>query len=88
MGLSHSNAWPGTASKYIQYKYIWLWGQYFDPYLGHRRAYIINLESVLYIWVFSVFHAERDPVWFKVLIIAWCCGNERMADKNVVTNNI
>jgi hypothetical protein len=31
---------------FIKYKYIWLWLQCFDPYLGHRQAYIMNLESI------------------------------------------
>jgi hypothetical protein len=62
--------------------------QCFDPYLGHRQAYITNLESVVHISVFSVFHTKRDPVWFTVLIIACNSGNEKMADKNVVTNSI
>jgi hypothetical protein len=32
-----------TKYKYIReniYIYIWLWIQRFDPYLGHRQAYI------------------------------------------------
>jgi hypothetical protein len=37
------------------YKYIWLWLQCFNPYLGHRQAYTINLESVVHIWVFFGF---------------------------------
>jgi hypothetical protein len=31
-------------------KYIWLWLQCFDPYLGHRQAYIMNLESIEHVW--------------------------------------
>jgi hypothetical protein len=27
---------------FTKYKYIWLWLQCFDPYLGHRQAYIMN----------------------------------------------
>jgi hypothetical protein len=30
-------------------KHIWLWLQSFDPYLGHRQAYIMNLESVVHV---------------------------------------
>jgi hypothetical protein len=39
-----------TKYKYILYVYIyiWLWLQCFDPYLGHRQAYIMNLESVVH----------------------------------------
>jgi hypothetical protein len=32
-----------------KYKYIWRWLQCFDPYLGHRQVYIMNLESVLHV---------------------------------------
>jgi hypothetical protein len=34
---------------FIKYKYIWLWLQCFDPYLGHRQAYIMNLEGVVHV---------------------------------------
>jgi hypothetical protein len=34
---------------FTKYKYIWLWLQCFDPYLGHRQAYIMNLESVVHV---------------------------------------
>jgi hypothetical protein len=34
---------------FTKYKYIWLWLQCFDPYLGHRQAYIINLESEVHV---------------------------------------
>jgi hypothetical protein len=30
-----------------KYKYIWLWLRCFDPYLGHRQGYIINLVGVV-----------------------------------------
>jgi hypothetical protein len=30
---------------FTNYKYIWLWLQCFDPYLGHRRAYVINFRK-------------------------------------------
>jgi hypothetical protein len=46
---------------FTKYKYIWFGLQCFDPYLGHRQDYIINLESVVHVWGFSVFHAKRDP---------------------------
>jgi hypothetical protein len=29
--------------------FIWLCLQCFDPYLGHRQAYIMNLESVVHV---------------------------------------
>jgi hypothetical protein len=32
-----------------KYKYVWLWLQCFDPYLGHRQAYVMNLESVVHV---------------------------------------
>jgi hypothetical protein len=32
---------------FTKYTYIWLWLQCFDPYPGHRQAYIMNLESVV-----------------------------------------
>jgi hypothetical protein len=32
-----------------KYKYIWLWLQCFDPYLGLHQAYIMNLESVIHV---------------------------------------
>jgi hypothetical protein len=51
---------------FTKYKYIWLWLQCFDPYLGHRQVYIMNLESVVHV---LGFHAKRDPVWFTVLSI-------------------
>jgi hypothetical protein len=44
---------------FTKYKYIWLRVQCFDPYLGHRQTYIMNLESVVHV---QVFHAKRDPV--------------------------
>jgi hypothetical protein len=34
---------------FTKYKYIWLWLQCFDPYLGHHQAYIMNLESVVHV---------------------------------------
>jgi hypothetical protein len=37
---------------FTKFKYIWLWLQCFDPYLGHRQAYIMNLESVVHVYVF------------------------------------
>jgi hypothetical protein len=30
---------------FAKYKYIWLWLQCFDPYLGHRQAYIVNIVA-------------------------------------------
>jgi hypothetical protein len=30
---------------FTKYKYIWLWLQCFDPYMGHRQAYIMNVSS-------------------------------------------
>jgi hypothetical protein len=35
-----------------KYKYIWLWLQSFDTYLGHRQAYIMNLEGVVHVYTF------------------------------------
>jgi hypothetical protein len=49
------------------YIYIWLWLQCFDPYLDHRQAYVINIESVVHV---QVLHAKRDPVWFTALFVA------------------
>jgi hypothetical protein len=34
---------------FTKHKYILLWLQCFDPYLGHRQAYIMNLESVVHV---------------------------------------
>jgi hypothetical protein len=34
---------------FTKYKYIWLWLQCFDPYLGHRQAYVMNLKSVVHV---------------------------------------
>jgi hypothetical protein len=45
-------------------KYIWHWLQCFNTYLGHRQAYIMNLENVVHVYVF---HAKQDPVWFTAL---------------------
>jgi hypothetical protein len=39
---------------FTKYKYIWLWLQCFDPYLGHHQAYIMNLESIVHVWIFYV----------------------------------
>jgi hypothetical protein len=33
---------------FTKYEYIRLWLQCFDPYLGHRQAYIMNLKSVVH----------------------------------------
>jgi hypothetical protein len=59
---------------FTKYKYIWLWLQCFDPYLCHRQAYKMNLESVVHVWGF---YAKRDPVWFTVLFIACKSGNKK-----------
>jgi hypothetical protein len=32
---------------FTKYKYIWLWLQCFDPYVGHHQARIMNLEIVV-----------------------------------------
>jgi hypothetical protein len=37
---------------FTKYKYIWLWLRCSDPYLGHRQAYIMNLESVVHVYTF------------------------------------
>jgi hypothetical protein len=37
---------------FTKYKYIWLWLQCFDPFLGHSPGIYNNLESVVHIWVF------------------------------------
>jgi hypothetical protein len=55
---------PFTKYKYI---YLFIWLQCFDPYLGHRQAYIMNLKSVVQV---KVFHGKRDQAWFTVLFIA------------------
>jgi hypothetical protein len=65
----------GLTQLFTKYKYIWLRLQCFDPYLGHRQAYIMNLESVVHV---QGFYAKRDPVWFTVLFIACKVGNEMM----------
>jgi hypothetical protein len=33
---------------FTKYKYIWLWLQCFDPYLGHGQVYIIKLEGAVH----------------------------------------
>jgi hypothetical protein len=44
---------------FTKYEYIWLWLKCFDPYLGHRQAYIMNLESVVH-------SIEQKPIASKM----------------------
>jgi hypothetical protein len=54
---------------FTKYKYMWLWLQCFDHYLGHRQVYIMNLESVLEIlgtsrcvdFLSSLYRPDDDP---------------------------
>jgi hypothetical protein len=34
---------------FTKYKYIWLWLECFDLYLGHYQTYIMNIESVVHV---------------------------------------
>jgi hypothetical protein len=45
---------------FTKYKYIWLWLQCFDPYVGHRQAYTTNLESGVHVptWLYR---PDDDP---------------------------
>jgi hypothetical protein len=52
------------------YKYIWLWLQCFDLYLGHCQVYIMNLENVVpkYVLHFlSLYRPDDDPDKVKTL---------------------
>jgi hypothetical protein len=62
---------------FTKYKYIWLWLQCFDPYLGHHQAYIMNLESAVHL---LVCHAKRDSVWLTALFIPCEGGDVMMTD--------
>jgi hypothetical protein len=59
---------------FTKYKYIWLWLQCFDPYLGLHQAYIMNLQSAVNVYGS---HAKRDSVWFTVLCTARKGGNKK-----------
>jgi hypothetical protein len=47
---------------FTRYKYIWLWLQCFDPYLGYHQAYLMNLESV---YMFRFFMSNGIPFIIK-----------------------
>jgi hypothetical protein len=51
------------------YKYIWLWLQCFDPYLGHRQVYIMNLESVGIINIFGFGYSVSTLFWVIVRLL-------------------
>jgi hypothetical protein len=44
---------------FTKYKNVWLCLQCFYPYLGHRQAYIMNLGSLVHVYVY---HASRYEV--------------------------
>jgi hypothetical protein len=46
---------------FTKYKYIWVWLQCFDPYLGHRQAYIMNLESDVLHCLSSLYRPGDNP---------------------------
>jgi hypothetical protein len=57
----------GLTQLFTKYKYIWLWLQCFNPNLGHRQAYIMNLESVVHVLICNVWLRGRcaGVSWFR-----------------------